>query len=280
LVNAIAPGSAPDHNSLDPAKKKENNQRGIDLAYKLMDIPPIVEASDLANPRVDEQSVMAYISYFRNAEPKKEVVPDAHKCRGYGYGLVDGVVNELSEFAVDAPNGNGKLEVRVEGPKSNAQVNIDKKQNPDGTVSYKVSYTPKEPGAYKVHVTLDGVHIPGSTFHVNVLEAVSLGGEGKIRVFYSTTASTDKGRSDVLQLQRLLEAKKIHERPDFEPWIPVDIMDKPDREAVFKKAGTRALPIVFIDDKYAGDYDKLCELEESGQLNVLLNYHTSRQLKI
>lgn len=273
LVNAIQPGSAADHNSLDPNNKKDNNQRGIDLADRLLDIPPIIEASDLANPRVDEQSVMAYISYFRNAEPKKDTVPDAHKCRGYGYGLFDGVVNETSEFSVDAPNGNGKLEVKVEGPKSSAPVNITKTPNPNGTVSYKVSYTPKEPGSYKVHVTLDGIHIPGSTFHVNVLEAISLGGEGKIRVFYSTTASSEKGRSDVIQLQRLLEAKKVHQRPDFEPWIPVDIMDKPDREAVFKKAGTRALPIVFVDDKYVGDHDKLCELEESGQLNIILNYN-------
>lgn len=50
-----------------------------------------------------------------------------------------------------------------------------------------------------------------------------------------------------------MQAKKIHLRPDFEPWIAVDIMDREDREAVFRKAGTRALPIVYIDDKYVGE---------------------------
>ena len=39
----------------------------------------------------------------------------------------------------------------------------------------------------QVSVTLDGEHIPGSVFTVTVLEAISLGGEGKIRVYYSTT---------------------------------------------------------------------------------------------
>ena len=112
---------------------------------------------------------------------------------------------------------------------------------------------------------------------MRVLEAVSLGGEGKIRVFYSTTSSSEKGRHDVIHLQRLLEAKKVHLRPDFEPWIPVDIMEREDREAVFKKAGTRALPIVFVDDKYTGDYDQVQTLEETGKLNDLLNFHVGRK---
>jgi len=68
----------------------------------------------------------------------------------------------------------------------------------------------------------------------------------------------------------------VHQRPDFEPWIPVDIMEKEDRDAVFKKAGTRALPIVFIDDAYIGDFDTMNLLEEQGKLNGLLNYNVRR----
>ncbi len=92
-------------------------------------------------------------------------------------------------------------------------------------------------------------------------------------MFYSTTSSTEKGRRDVFDLQRLLEAKKVHLRPDFEPWIAVDIMEKEDRDAVFKKAGTRNLPIVFIDDKYVGDFDTVATLEENGKLNSLLKFN-------
>ena len=69
---------------------------------------------------------------------------------------------------------------------------------------------------------------------------------------------------------QLLEAKGVHKRDDFVPWIPIDIMDKDDRDVVFKKAGTRALPIVYVDDKYVGDADTLQDLEEAGKLDALL----------
>lgn len=50
-------------------------------------------------------------------------------------------------------------------------------------------------------------------------------------------------------------------------------MEKDDRDAVFKKAGTRNLPIVFIDDKYVGDFDTVATLEENGKLNSLLKFN-------
>jgi len=265
LNNALAPGTCSDHERLDPNQKVKNCQNGIDMAYNNLGIPKVMTAEDLANPRTDEHSVMTYISYFRNAQPKKQSL--AEQTRAWGKGLVEGYVGEPAEFHVDSPGG--KLEVRVEGPSSNATVNI----TPKGNGQYDVAYHPTEPGNYKVHVTIDGQHIPGSTFHVTVTEYESLGGEGKIRVFYSTTSSTEKGRSDVRNLEALLISKEVHKRPDFEPWIPVDIMEREDRFAVFKRAGTKNLPIIFIDDVYVGDYDTLVELEEKGQLNRLLNYN-------
>jgi len=267
LVDAIAPGTCPEHKSLNRSKGQENNQRGIDLAQKALSIPPIVDAVDLANPKVDELSVMTYIAYFRNAVPTKR--NDASRCRAYGPGLQEGVVNEVSEFVVEVPkDSTGKLEVKVTGPKTSAVPQVTK--NAQGV--YECKFTPQEAGEWKVSVTLDGEHIPGSVFTVTVLEAISLGGEGKIRVYYSTTNKSDKARADVANLQKLLEKKEIHLRPDFEPWIPVDLMDKPDREAVFKKAGTRNLPIVFIDDAYTGDFDRCVELEGNGKLDQLLKF--------
>ena len=67
-------------------------------------------------------------------------------------------------------------------------------------------------------------------------------------------------------------------------------------EAVFRRAGTRALPIVFIgqsaeriasiasianalhvsDDKYIGDYDVVAALDKNGQLDKLLNTMQSK----
>jgi len=224
---------------------------------------------EMTNPKVDELAMMTYISYYRDAEAQRHKIDDASRCVAYGPGLVEAVVGEPADFTVETP-GRGKLEIKVEGPKSNAKVNV----KDIGNGNYQVSYNPTEPGEYRVHVTLDGKHIPGSIFHVRVLAQVSLGGEGKIRVFYTTTTHTnEKSRP----LQELLERKQIHQRPDFEPFIPVDVMDAKDRDAVFKKAGTKALPIVFIDDVYIGDYYKMVELENSGELNRLLKYNEGRQ---
>jgi len=277
LTDALAPGSASDHASLNPANAKDNCDKGMNAAYNNLGIPKILAPEAMANPRVDEQSVVTYISYFRNAElegrgKQNEAARLAALCRAHGPGLVEAVAAEETGFVVETPNATGELQILVEGPQNNARVIVNKRTNSNGTATYDVKYTPDRPGEWKVHVTFGGVHIPGSIFHVRILEAVSLGGEGKIRVFYSTTSSSEKGRKDVIDLQRLLEAKKIHLRPDFEPWIPVDVMERDDREAVFKKAGTRALPIVFIDDKYTGDCDTVSNLEEVGKLNDLLNY--------
>jgi len=278
LNNALDPSTCRDHSNLNPANKENNCSLGIDTAFNNLGIPKIISPDALAHPKVDEQSVMTYISFFRNAEGQGKSKQDekerlAALTRAYGPGLVEGVVGQPSDFVVETPKGAGKLEIKVDGPKSTAVAKVTKTDGPNGTARYDVSYNPTEPGEYKVSVTLDGIHIPGSIFTVRVLDAVSLGGEGKIRVFYSTTSSNAKGRSDVVDLQRLLEQKQIHKRPDFEPWIPVDVMEKDDREAVFTKAGTKKLPIVFIDDKYVGDFDTCQDLEETGKLDVLLAYN-------
>lgn len=63
-----------------------------------------------------------------------------------------------------------------------------------------------------------------------------LGGQCKIRVYFSTTTSSAEVRKNSQELMQLLERLKVHERPDFEPWIPVDIdMTKEKRDAIFEK---------------------------------------------
>eukprot|EP01118_Nematostelium_gracile_P013250 TRINITY_DN4985_c0_g1_i1.p1 TRINITY_DN4985_c0_g1~~TRINITY_DN4985_c0_g1_i1.p1 ORF type:complete len:439 (+),score=122.80 TRINITY_DN4985_c0_g1_i1:38-1318(+) len=267
LNNALEPGLCPNHRNLDPKDGLNNATRGIDLGYNELGVPKVVLANEMVNPRVDELAMMTYISYYRDLDAKREKRDDASRCVAYGPGLVEAVVNEAANFTVETP-GRGKLEIKVIGPKSNAVATV---KNNNGI--YSVSYNPTEPGEYQVHVTLDGKHVPGSIFKVRVLQQTSLGGEGKIRVFYTTTTHTNE---KTRPMQELLEKKGVHLRPDFEPWIPVDIMEPKDRDAVFKKAGTKTLPIIFIDDVYIGDYPRLLELEGSGELNRMLNYNQKK----
>lgn len=69
----MAPGSKPNHRAMDPSKGTQNNADGMDLANDRLGIPYVISPEDLANPKVDEQSVMTYISYFRNAAPTKSM---------------------------------------------------------------------------------------------------------------------------------------------------------------------------------------------------------------
>lgn len=264
LTDVCAPGSLPSSKTMSPSDAYNNAKTAIDTAHDRLGIPKVIEPQELNHPKVDPHAVAAYISYFRNATPvtKRNLADDAS---AYGDGLYEGVVNKQSNFTVQT-NG-GKLAVRVVGPANDEPVRIVDK----GNGQYDVSYTPKVPGDYQVHVTVDGQHIPGSIFHVKVLGEISAGGEGKVLVFYSTTSSSNKGRRDNIDLERLLQAKGVHLRPTFVPFVPVDVLSPADRDAIFEKVGTRVLPIVLVDDKYIGDYDKLQELEEVGQLDAILN---------
>jgi len=280
LIEALEPGACPNHRDLGDDKVK-NCQDGIDRCHDIRGVPKLLDGKDLANPRVNEKTVMPYIAAIRDPsafggkrpDPKK-AGEDAANSYAYGPGLQQGVVNQDSPFTVQTPpNTKDKLDIKVFGPDGNPLPASGVKITDEGNGKHGVVYNPKKPGTYKIHVTLGGHHIPGSVFTVVVTEEESLGGEGKVLVFFSTTSSSNKGRSDVFNLQRLLEAKKVHLRPDFQPWIPVDIMEREDREAVFRKAGTRALPIVYVDDKYVGDYDEVNRLEEEGKLDTILRYN-------
>ncbi len=179
-TDAVAPGSFPNHAALDSSKAIDNCGQGIDTANDVLGIPKLLTPEALSNPRIDEQSVITYISYFRNADLEgknraDELSRQAAKCRAYGPGLVEAVAGEPADFVVDTPTQDGKLEIKVEGPAgaSNVPVQVNKKQGPGGAATYDVSYNPTTPGLYKVHVTYNGIHIPGSIFTVRILEAIS-----------------------------------------------------------------------------------------------------------
>ena len=64
LVDAIQPGACPDHASLDPKNGLENCELGMELAEKHLGIPRVFDACDLNNSKIDERSVMTYLSLF------------------------------------------------------------------------------------------------------------------------------------------------------------------------------------------------------------------------
>ena len=64
LDDRLKPGLCPNHFSLDRSRSVDNCRKGMDLAESNFDIPKVFSPEDLANPNVDDLSVMTYISYF------------------------------------------------------------------------------------------------------------------------------------------------------------------------------------------------------------------------
>jgi hypothetical protein len=277
LPSAISPEAVA---GLDANDKLANATKGIDAARAYMEIDRLVHPDEMIMPKVNKMAMVAYIAQYRNWTPTEEPPHPASLCLAYGPGLQEGIVGQPAPFTLEkmislSSLSDFKAETTVtasdgqEFKLTSRHRDMDAK-NPGQNTAVDYSYVPTVAGVAKVAILVEGDHIEGSPFTVAITEQESLGGEGKIRVFFSTTSSKQKTKHDTNQLKSLLQAKKVHLRPDFEPFIPVDLMSKDDRDAVFRKAGTRDLPIVFIDDCMVGDYDKLIGLEEVGELDNLL----------
>ena len=89
LVDALRPGLIPDHKAMNPANGEGNATKGIDTAYDKLGVAKLILPNEMANPKVDEQAMMTYISQFRDL-PLHEEDP-AEKCSAYGPGLVEGM---------------------------------------------------------------------------------------------------------------------------------------------------------------------------------------------
>ena len=99
----------------------------------------------------------------------------ASQCIAEGKGLEEGTVGDEAQFALTTRNAQGRqcyykhdrvtVEIRDEqGRECATEVQIN--DNKDG--SYKISYSPKEQGIYKVTVKVNGGHVLGSPFTVKV----------------------------------------------------------------------------------------------------------------
>jgi inorganic pyrophosphatase/exopolyphosphatase len=71
LVEAIGPGLCPEYQRMSTSTPLENAQLAMGRAEEWLEVPQILTPSDIINSKIDELSVMTYISYFRDAKPKE-----------------------------------------------------------------------------------------------------------------------------------------------------------------------------------------------------------------
>ena len=64
VIEYLHPGLFPDLTFLSSVNKIENCRKAISLAWEHLGIPAIISAEDMANPEVDQLSMMTYLSYF------------------------------------------------------------------------------------------------------------------------------------------------------------------------------------------------------------------------
>ncbi len=64
LINEVKPGVAPDVSTLDPTKRRSNCTLAFKIAKNHLKIPQLIAPEDMADPNIDELSVMTYLSYF------------------------------------------------------------------------------------------------------------------------------------------------------------------------------------------------------------------------
>eukprot|EP00808_Paulinella_micropora_P020992 g34059.t1 len=187
-------------------------------------------------------------------------------CRAYGDGLSAGIAAVPAHFKLEIPANTKRqwaLSIKNEQGEEVKYVKLD---NGDG--KFDITYTPTKPGVHDIAITLGGDDIPGSVFHPLIDPEIYLG--GVIRVYYTTTTASALTRGWQDRLEWLFFVKKVHLRPDFEPWIAVDMISKKERDKVYAKAGSKKLPLVFINDRFIGSWEEIEDMNETGELEDLL----------
>ncbi|KAI4879622.1 hypothetical protein NFI96_025042 [Prochilodus magdalenae] len=166
----------PDWETWNTEKPVENATEAMQLADDWLGIPQVITPEEIIDPKVDEQSVMTYLSQF----PKAKLKPGAplkpklnpKKARAYGPGIepVGNRVMRPAVFTVDTFSaGQGQVTVYIEDPEGRRE---EVKVVPnEGKKTYSVTYIPQVMGPHKVTVLFAGQQIPKSPFEVNVDKA-------------------------------------------------------------------------------------------------------------
>jgi len=160
---------APDY-SLVPADLRDNGDGTYTVTYNPTDPGKYHIDVILRN-----KSKPLYYDHVKNSpiDVMIDAGTDAASSIAYGPGLEPGNLDTFpANFTIEArdkqgrkmPEGGDPFEVQVMGPSGPVPATV--KDNGDGT--YAVQYEPTDAGVHDIQVTLDGVPIKGSTFHVDI----------------------------------------------------------------------------------------------------------------
>lgn len=175
LVDSVAPGLCPDWKTWQPEDSVKNVGEALQLAEDWLDVPQLIKPKEMTNRKVDELSMMTYLSQFPSAKlkenaPLRSSAGNPARVRCYGPGLqATGVcVGAETHFTVETFSaGKGDVEVVIENP-NNALVPVEIKYNDDKNMTYTCTYTATMEGDHKITVKFNQTEVPKSPFNVSV----------------------------------------------------------------------------------------------------------------
>lgn len=181
LVDALAPGLCPDWKSWKPEDNVKNVTEALQLAEDWLDIPQLIRPKEMCNRKVDELSMMTYLSQFPGAKLKENAPlrsgagnPARVRCYGPGLQATGVCVAAPTNFTVETFSaGKGDVEVTIVNP-NQAQVPVEIKYNDDKNMTYTCTYTASMEGEHMVRVKFNQTEVPKSPFRVAV-KGVPLG---------------------------------------------------------------------------------------------------------
>lgn len=246
LVDAIAPGLCPDWVNWDPKNALENATTAMNLASKWLNIPQLIKPEEMINPKVDDLSMMTYLSQFPNAKLKDgaplkgvtRVNPSRVRVFGPGVQPTGVVVGAPTNFTIETFSaGNGKIEVGILNPQGKLEP-VEVKFNDDRSKTYTCTYTAKMEGDHHVVVKFAGADVPKSPFTVKVeghagdASKVKVNGAGivangvqvgKPTSFEVDTTGAGKGQVDVVILdpkgKPSTALTRLQKVPDTEKYV-------------------------------------------------------------
>jgi len=87
----------------------------------------------------------------------------------------------------------------------------------------------------------------------------------KITIYTSSATSDLTVKKNQQSARDLLDKKKVqYEEKDLAT------IEKAERDKVYADAGTKKIPLIFVNGNYLGDYEKIQDMEEDQQLDKAL----------
>ena len=207
-----------------------------------------------------------------------------------GDGLKHATVGKLAVFTVITDNRDrGPLSVCINCPAVSLPVPHVRTTCSKNYSTHTVAYMPTLAGTYNIYVRWGLKLINGSPFEVSVSDhdpaiprvSQTRGNPQKrqstqfshIKVYYSSSSLDPDVIRDTEQLEKLLQPYGLTRNSSDDIWVSIDVeLQKDERDLIFRLAGTRRLPLLFIHEQFLGNFDDIRELENKNELEERLMY--------